>query len=111
MREEVLNELVPTLQKATDEQLKIIGVGAFGGKLPFVDKEVLSEFKNTLGLSDDTYADRLICKYISNNVESYDYQLENEGATLDLHYKVPKRKKISIEEIVQKARDFREDSI
>lgn len=31
MREEVLNELVPTLQRATDEQLKIIGIGAFGG--------------------------------------------------------------------------------
>ena len=111
MREEVLNELVPTLQRATDEQLKIIGIGAFGGKLPFVDKGILSEFKNTLGLADDTYADRLLCKYISNNVESYDYQLENEGATSDLHYKVPKRKKISIDEIVQKAIDVRENSI
>lgn len=104
MDKEVRLFLTPALKEATGEELKQIGVAAFGSKLGYVEserKDILDLFKSKLGIKEGQ-TDRKKLHYIIDYVESYDRN-ENEvvkiGEGLSLKKSIPGRR-LSVEEII-----------
>lgn len=80
MKKEVVEFLTPSLKKATTDELKIIGVGAFGSNFPYlteVEPGIIKSFKEELKLPNEDYADRMILHYVITWVEAQNNQSES----------------------------------
>lgn len=104
--------LTPSLKGATEDQLRKVGIASLGSSLPFLQtqkSDELAKWMQELGISENRDFDRKMFKYIVNWVERYDtYVVQKKspvlknGLTLDY----PKSQ-VTIEEIVNKAKQFR----
>lgn len=107
------HRFVPSLKKATEEQVKIIGVSIFGSALSFIKHEepqFLLDFKTDFGLIENR-ADRRVLNYVMNFVEAYDWGEKRKVTNSDgvkITKDIPK-KKVSIDEVIQKIEQIRKD--
>jgi len=109
MKKEVIEYLTPSLQKATAEELKVIGVGAFGSNFPYLVEakpEIIKAFKEELKLPDEDYADRMIFHYVITWVEAQESKAVSSSGVLEFNPAVPS-KPVTIKTIVSETEKLR----
>lgn len=105
MNKEVRAFLTPALKGATEDELKRIGIVAFGSNLGYLEKErkdILNEFNSSLGSTDEDGYTRQKLHYIINYVESYDRnekETVKTGGGLSFKKDLPGRR-LTVKEII-----------
>lgn len=97
--------------KANKEQIKLIGFAIFGSKLSYLEsekKQLLIDFKTEYGIDDETYADRLILKYIVNYVELHGTNSTVKTSSGLLIEKEVPHEELTLDEILIKVQRIRE---
>lgn len=110
MKKKIVDYLTPVLQKASEEDLRVIGVGAFGSNLAYLisaQPKIIADFKDALDIEEESYADRMISHYIIDWVESYGKSSSAKSEEIVTFKDSTPERQLSVSEIVKEAKELR----